>query len=170
MPCVFWEVSTCKQAATGKPKADKDAAILAVFFLSYDDHGTIWLDGENGKQQFAYASLKGNKFTNIVLSGATIQHPGGVDFVDGKITVGDQQGASGYSIVYQTSGSQIVGSTNLAGSSDVTQYVVDGKQLVGVDAINVAVEFWKYPAGGAMQRALDAPWTTPDGMAISPLP
>jgi len=154
--------------ATGKPAVHRDPDIAAVFFLSYDDHGTIWLDGETAEQQFAYASLKGSTFTNITLSGATIQHPGDVDFIDGKITVGDQQGSGGYSIVYQTSGSQILGSTDLIGSSDVSQYVVAGKRLVGVDAINDAVEIWNYPAGGTMQRAVDAPWTTPNGIAISP--
>ncbi len=67
--------------------------------------------------------------TPLTLNGATISFPGTVRW-DGKhITVGDQDNA----VIYQTSGSQIVGSTPLTGSSDVVQYSITGEKVVTPD-------------------------------------
>jgi hypothetical protein len=153
--------------ASGKPKIYSDAAFQREFYLSYDNHGTIWLDGQNSDGDFVYASLKNGAFTNVALSGATIDFAGGVAFVDGKITVGDQQGPNGYSIVYQTDGSTITSSTPLLSSSDVAQYAVDGKHVFGPDALAESLGFWRYPSGGDEIRAFTYGWDVPLGVALS---
>ena len=160
------DVAVFKHAA-GKPKIYRDGAFDRVFFLSYDDNGTIWVDGQSSTGSFVYASLKNGHFSNIVLSGGSIDFAGGVDFIHGTITVGDQQGPSGYSVVYQTTGNAITGSTPLQQSADVANYIVDGTKLLGPDALAENLGFWSYPAGGNELRGFVYKWNVPLGIALS---
>ncbi|MBV9648310.1 MAG: hypothetical protein JO043_12645 [Candidatus Eremiobacteraeota bacterium] len=159
-------VSIYKNAA-GKPKIYGDAAFSREFYLSYDDHGTIWVDGQDSNGAFVYASFAHGTFTNVTLRGGVINDAGGVAFVDGHVTVGDQQGAGGYSIVYQTSGSTITGSTPLLESSDVAEYLIVNGEVLAVDALSESLGFWPYPVGGTELRAFTYKWNVPLGIALS---
>jgi hypothetical protein len=78
------------------------------------------------------------------------------------MTVGDQSNA----VIYQTSGSKIIGRTPLRGSIDVVQFFIKGKGLIGPDAGNDSVEFFRYPTGGRAYKTWTG-LTEPIGATIS---
>jgi hypothetical protein len=152
--------------ARGNPKRHTVINLEFYFFLAYDDAGNLFVDGSSGRPvQLAYAELpKGrDRMVPITLTGASIVYPGNVQWDGAHITIGDQDNA----VIYQTEGSQIVGSTPLTGSSDVVGYFIDGGTVICSDAGNASVEFYNYPAGGSPTGELTG-FREPFGAVVSP--
>jgi hypothetical protein len=69
---------------------------------------------------------------------------GGVQFDNGKVNIGDQEGAA----IYQaTEIGTITGFTPLSSSVDCVEFFVEGKAVICPDAGNGDIEIYKYPAG-----------------------
>jgi hypothetical protein len=143
-------------------------AIYAYYFVGYDNQGNLFFDGTdskpgtNGKFKYAELPLGSSKAKPITLSGGSVSFPGNVQWDGREMTVGDQSNA----VIYQTSGGRITGSTPLTGSSDVVQFFIEGKTVVGPDAGNASVEFFHYPAGGSAYETLTG-LSEPVGAVIS---
>jgi len=151
---------------------------IASYLCGYDTTGNLFVDG-TGKDGFAFAEHpKGRStFTNISISGGTINLPGGVQSHGKYIAVGDQEYQStNASAIYQVSVSGSTGTlegvTPLTGAIDVVQFWIQGATVIGPDAERNCgasprgcVEFWKYPAGGSYSKALAV--SEPFGSAIS---
>jgi hypothetical protein len=150
----------------GKPERFRSSNLFNYSFLAYDNVGNLFVDGTQGyPRQFAYAELpSGSKtMTPIALTGGSIAVAGNVQWDGAHITVGDQHNA----VIYQTEGSQIVGSTPLTGSSDVMGYFIDGSTVICPDFGNATVEFYNYPAGGSPVSELTG-YRQPFGAVVSP--
>ncbi len=122
-----------------------------VYFVGYDPHGNLYLDGVNASKAFVLASFSGKTFTPITVSGATINFPGAVQYADGSLTVADQLGASGYSVVYRiTASGKVTGSAQLLQSNDCVQTFIDHKRIVCPNDLvgSSSVLIYPYPAGG----------------------
>jgi hypothetical protein len=158
--------------AKGTPGMHSDPAIFLYYDCAYDGHGNLYVAGgdTHGFFKFAEVAAGGVSFSNITLD-QSINVPGGVQW-DGKHVAVEDQGA-GYrgSTVYRfsiagSSGTK-VGTTALGGSSDVIQFWLDGKKLIGPNiGPSPNVMFWKYPAGGSALKTITG-LTEPVGVTVS---
>ncbi|MGC9992997.1 MAG: hypothetical protein ABSD52_11465 [Candidatus Cybelea sp.] len=145
--------------AKGTAKVYVATGIYYVFFCGYDDSGNLYVDGRTQGEAFAFSELaKGSStFTPITLTGGKIYLPGNVRW-DGKyVAIGDQEYHDSIdSGIYQTTGSggKIVGSTALTGSEDVVGFWIQGKTVIGPDALLNNVGFYRYPKGGSPTKTL----------------
>lgn len=160
------------KGAAGNPIIYSDSAFYRVFFLAYDANGNLFVDGYNSSQVFQMAKFRLKKFTPITISGATIHFPGGVFTKGLKLSVGDQIGSQGNSIVYQiTDTGTVTGTTQLLGTQDCIQYFIYGtrrQKIVSPNAVSpTSVQIYKYPAGGNPVKTINGP-SLPIGSAVSP--
>lgn len=168
--------------AKGTPQIYTDPKIFAVFWCGYDDKGNLFVNGQPSGNGFGFqlAELpKGKKtFTNIKLTGGTINFPGQVQW-DGKyLLVGDQEaqasGSSETSAIYETTGAggKIVKKIALKKSVNFSQFEVLGDLIIGPNSLGGSfgggdVLFYKYPAGGDPTKSLSGDFGYPIGLVIS---
>ena len=148
-----------------------------VYFLDYDNTGTLWVDGSNGSGIFQLDTFNGSTFTPVTVSGATILFPGAVKWTANKtapsINVGDQDTFSAPTF-YQVSstgtvtGSTVTTCTQTSDICDIVQATIKGPGLVGPDAILLSANRFAYPAGGAPVLNYPASYVQPIGSAVSP--
>jgi len=148
-----------------------DTILYFYDFLSYDNKGNLYIDGQDSSYGFRLAKFSNGTFTPITVSGATINFPGGVQYTHGRLTVGDQAATGGASIVYRMrKDGTVTGSTTLNASMDCVQYYISGGSLIcpnagGPTGPNVAV--YNYPAGGDPTAMLDGSYVLPIGAVVS---
>jgi hypothetical protein len=141
---------------SGSPVNYPVPGMSRVYFIGYDPNGDLFVDGSSGSGAFALAERAkgGSAFIALTLSGGTIGFPGGVQYADNALALGDQ---SGNGVIYQThvSGSTatIVGTTDLNGAGDVAQFCITRYKTV-IAPGDDGLELYAYPAGGAPIRAI----------------
>lgn len=161
------------KGATGSPAIYSDPNFERVFFLAYDSNGNLFVDGYNSSQVFQMAKFKRKVFTPITISGAKINFPGGVFTKGSKLSVGDQSGSDGNSIVYQiTETGTVTGTTQLLKTLDCIQYFIYGRTLkqkiISPNAVSPTdVNIYRYPAGGDPIKTING-LSLPIGSAVSP--
>jgi hypothetical protein len=156
--------------ATGTPATFTPPNFAVVYFLGYDKHGTLYLDGIDGGSTFLFASFGGKKFKTITLQ-QPIGGPGAVQAIGESIVVGDQTSGNNAAYAFSIEGSsgKLVKTTPLTGANDIVQFDIYKNALVGGD-LNFngsSADRFKYPAGGAPKKAV-AGLTAPIGAVISP--
>jgi hypothetical protein len=158
--------------AKGKPKEYSDPNIFFYYDCAYDNAGNLYVTGSDMHGFFKFAEIPSGttSFTDITLN-QTINVPGGVQW-DGKYVAVEDQGA-GYhgSTIYQVSVSgsagTVVGTTSLGGSSDVIQFWIQGKKVIGPNTgSSPNVMFWKYPAGSTAIKTITG-FEEPVGVTVS---
>jgi hypothetical protein len=144
--------------AMGSPTIYSDPNLAKAFYLAYDNHGNLFVDGLNGNGGFQFAELPSGSstFTDITLS-QSLALPGGVAFHEGEVVVGDQSVPAVYRVSDNTSG-MILGTTPLAGTADVVQFTVacgpsfarlcGHSKVFAPDASAADVKVFNYPKGG----------------------
>jgi hypothetical protein len=155
--------------AAGKGTRYLDSTIYNFDFVAYDLNGNLFADGQdNGNpKKFHLTKFSGGKFTAIALKGATINFPGGVQFVNKTLTVGDQAAQNGSSIVYRMyEDGQVLGSTVLTGSADCVQYFIYQSSLVCPNISGPNASLYAYPAGGKPTKTLPGNYVLPIGSLI----
>lgn len=157
--------------AQGKPRTYLDPNISAMISVSYDNHSNIFVAGvPYARPPFAFAELRHRrkKFVGIALVGVRIKSPGGLQFADGNLAIGDDQGKT---VVYQFSGGTITGITSLLGACHVAQFFIDGPTLLATSICAhsfPSVLFYKYPSGGHPIKEFSG-LEHPFGVAVSNL-
>jgi hypothetical protein len=137
--------------AQGKPRTYFDPSIFQMISVSYDSHSNIFVAGvPYARPPFVFAELRHRrkKFVGIALVGVRIKSPGGLQFADGKLAIGEDQGKT---IIYRFSGGTITGITSLLGACHVAQFFIDGPTLVASSICEhtlPSVLFYSYPTGG----------------------
>jgi hypothetical protein len=156
---------------TSTPTTYPVTTMVRVYFLGYDKGGNLFVSGsdEHGAYQLAELKHGTSSFTALSVSGATINVPGTVQFADGALAIGDQSGASGYSVLYQTevSGStaSVTGTTDLTEASDAVQCFILKKAVAVPNAGGEDTQLYKYPAGGTPTLTISGQ-SEPIGSAI----
>ena len=163
--------------AQGSPKLFQDPAMALMLWCGYDNAGNLFVDGLNQKIAAQLAELpKGSNFTNLTLDGS-IGFPGNIQWDGSHVTVDDvmYQGQKTSAVDrLQISGStaSIVGTTQLTGSEEVFGTWIAGKTIVAPEEEpNEAVDFWRYPKGGAAEKSLSKSsgfFDGPFGAVVSP--
>jgi hypothetical protein len=161
------------KGAAGSPAIYSDPNFKRVFFLAYDSDGNLFVDGYNSSQVFQMAKFKRKVFTGITISGAKINFPGGVFTKGLKLSVGDQSGSGGNSIVYQiTDTGTVTGTTQLLKTLDCIQYFIYGRRstqkIISPNAVSPTDDnIYRYPAGGNPIKTING-LSLPIGSAVSP--
>lgn len=157
--------------AQGNPATYTAPLILYYYFCGYDNEGNLYVDGTVGgyhvPDQVAVLPSGGSKFYDVALD-QSMYFPGDIKW-DGKyVAIGDQSTALIYQFNIEGSDGLEVGSTPLSNSSDVVGYWIDGKKVIGADAGNNDVGYWKYPKGGKPTKIINRlPSSFPEGVAVS---
>ena len=143
--------SRCKTYTQGLPGS--------VYSIAYAGNGDLYVAGLNSFGfAMGYLPAGGSVWKAVDYSGPAIHFPGGAQW-DGKyLALGDQAGASGYSIVYRckAAGTSVsCGSpVDLLQSSDVVQFFIKygDRGIVGASGGNI--DTWPYPAGGNPSKVI----------------
>jgi hypothetical protein len=151
--------------AMGSPTLITSPDFDEVYFVGYDRRGNLFLDGYNDSHAFQFGELADGSSTiePITLNGAMVRFPGGVQFDDGKVNIGDQAAA----VIYQaTENGTITGSTPLSGASDCVQFFIRGNAVVCPDAGDGDIETYSYPSGGSPIQVITG-LVSPTGAVVS---
>lgn len=166
------------QHASGSPTILSCAGMAHYFFVGYDGHGNLFLDGFGYDQKVHLCRGKDAKTSLLpmVVAGSPIYWPGMVQwYAPGNyLALGDQKCSDiGQSCIYKVSISgvrgTVVGATkplNYTGGPicDLAQGAIapgKGLSLLGGDAsadcngATTAIDRWAYPVGGAPQKYYD---------------
>jgi hypothetical protein len=146
---------------SGTPVPD---GLSSTFFPCYDNHGDLFVDGITQSEAYGVVELPkgGSSFEPITL------HPnesGNIQWHDDYLAVGGTGGIYHFAI-HDAKGKEI-GFTPLRGGSDIVQFWIQGKYVVGADAGNEDAEIWKYPAGGPIFKYLHGSFDLPIGATVS---
>ncbi|HEY1654718.1 MAG TPA: hypothetical protein VGF86_06370 [Candidatus Tumulicola sp.] len=154
--------------ARGTPKKYTDPQMIADYFCGYDAAGNLFVDGTRPATfAFVFAELpKGGKRLRNVTLNQTIAGPGGVQW-DGKyVAIADQEAPVIYQFTVTGNVGTKAGQTETQGSSDVVQFFIKGKTVVGPNATSGQVMYWPYPGGGEQEKIISG-FEVPIGTAIS---
>jgi hypothetical protein len=156
--------------AKGSPQGPYyDSVIYYMYFCGFDGAGNLFLDGESYGGGFRLAELVNGStsFTDVTLN-KDIGQPGGVQWDGSHVALGDQQAGIIYQLQITGSSATVVGSTPLNDSKDVVQFWIDGKTVVGPDAVKSDIRYWSYPSGGSPNRTIrDRGLDQPIGAVVS---
>lgn len=151
--------------AVGSPTIVASPDFYLMYSLAYDDNDNLFLDGRNNSEAFQFGELASgsSKIDPIMLTGATVNFPGGIAFAKRKVNIGDQAGE----VVYEaTEAGTVTGSVPLSGSSDCVDFFIYGRALICPDAGNGDIEIYNYPAGG-LPIHVTTGLIAPTGAAVS---
>jgi hypothetical protein len=116
--------------------------------LDYGPNHVIYLDGWTGSA-FAMASLQHGVFAPITIRGATINSPGGVQYVNGALTVADAGNTVQNTIIYRiTTDGLVLAQTTLGNAYQSQQYQVVKDRVVCACYDQREVQLYDYPTGG----------------------
>ena len=146
---------------SGTPVPD---GLSSTFFPCYDNQGDLFVGGITQSDTYVLVELPkgGSSFEPITL------HPnesGNIQWHDDYLAVGGTGGIYHFAI-HDAKGKEI-GFTPLRGGSDIVQFWIQGKYVVGADAGNEDAEIWKYPAGGPIFKYLHGSFDLPIGATVS---
>ena len=111
------------------------------------------------------AGLHRGRFEPIVISGATIGSPGGVQYAAGSLTVGGSDNARDAIIYRITDQGAVTGKTTLAGAYSCVSYEI-WKGYAICASSNGDVPIYEYPGGGSPIETI-GPSTGPFQAVIS---
>lgn len=138
------------KGAKGRPTGHfADANIEQMVLCGYDASGNLFADGLTPGSAFAFVELSrgATKLKDVTLN-QPIGNGGGVQWDGRHVAVGDQSTSTIYRFnIAGTKGTR-VGATSLGGATEIFQFYILGKRVIGPDAGVADVGVWNYPAGG----------------------
>ncbi|HET6274543.1 MAG TPA: hypothetical protein VFE16_01230 [Candidatus Cybelea sp.] len=153
--------------ASGNPQVVP--AFYNTYSLTYDDHGNIFVDGQNAGGKFAFGEIVkgGNSVNSIELHRVKILFCGGVHWDGTYVDVGDAASAT----IYRTSGTKVVQAIPLEDvSNEVPDFFVENRRLIVTNhSFPSSVNFYMYPMGGPPLSSIQLPGsqTSPFGVVVS---
>lgn len=138
---------------SGSPESYQEGSIYYYYFCGYDGKGDLFVDGENGADQFVLAEIPaGSGSWRSIGLNTSLGIPGNVQWRGKTLAIGDQGDANGNQAIYEfsvngSSGSE-TGETPLTLAGDVPQAWIAGKHVAVPDTLNDDIELYDYPAGG----------------------
>ncbi len=158
--------------ARGKPQEYTTPNVFRVYFIGYDGHGNLFVDGTDMHVGFEIAELPGGKhaFKGVTLD-QNIVLPGAIQW-DGKhLAVGDQVSIYGPSKIYEFSFSgstgTLVHTTPLSNSCDVLQFWIQGGRVIAGNDCAAHVLYFHYPDGGSSTKTIGQQLEQPVGVTVS---
>ena len=170
--------------ARGKPEFLEGGLILyQTYFCGYDNLGNLFIDGFNNYGDFQLAELPKGKltFSGITVNSGTklnfkIGWPGGVQWDAGSLALGDQYANKFikepyanvvYKLKISGNSGTVMATVPLVGGGDVVQFWVQGTNIIGPDAQNEYVGYWKDRAGGGSPTKVLTKFYVPVGATVS---
>ncbi len=154
----------------GSPKSYACPNMNRTYFITYDAHGDVFVDGATpgSPGAFVLGELpKGTGTCEAIKLKGTVTFAGDLQWHDGHLLVGDQV-AGGPSVVYAytISGTKgtLVTSTTLTGSSDVAGFIASSRVIIGADYGAGNVGLWSY--AGAIDGSITG-FENPIGVVLS---
>jgi hypothetical protein len=142
--------------------------LSSSYFDGYDNQGDLFVDGITSSDAYGVVELPKGRSTveNVTLS-RSLEFPGGIQWHDKYLAVGDQEAHVIYHFAIHGTNAKEIGATELGGSSDVVAFYIQKPYVVGADAGNADVDLWKYPAGGSPKKIITGQSNLPAGVIVS---
>jgi hypothetical protein len=144
--------------ARGTPKLYSGADFESMYFCGYDNKGNLFIDGYSPANFFAFSELpKGAGALKSISLNETFEAPGGVQWDDQHVAVGDNGGGIIYQFDIRGSYGTAVGSTALKRSQLVHQFYIRMGRIIdptGLEQGAGYVNIYDYPLGGRPTRTL----------------
>jgi hypothetical protein len=163
------------KGAKGSPTLFTAPTFSSYYFVGYDNHDNLYVDGYAGVT-FQLAELpKGQTAFGLVSLNQAIKAPAAVAWDGEFLAVGDQTTSIIYRFAVSHFTGTVTGSTTLNGEVAVFQFSFQGGSpkhpqattVVGAAAGSNAVGVWQYPAGGTPVKTVTG-LHDPLGAIISP--
>jgi len=160
-------VSIYKQAK-GKPEKHVARKLPYMLYLTYDDRGDLFVDGEDAEfENFVLVELPaGSKNFKTIALDRTPAFPGGIQWDGQYLAVADQD----YPHIFRFAISGDYGTTQsvvtLNGAADIGEFWDLGSSIVVADMVNRDVSVWNYPGGGDATMII-AGFREPLGVTLS---
>ena len=123
-----------------------DPALDDVFSLDYAPNGNLFYAGWTGRS-FGMGVFARKTFTTIVVKGASISYPGGVQYWK-TLTVGDAGSTVAHPTIYRMSDTgRVRGKTVLGSAYQTYQYDIRERQVICACYEDRDVQVYPYPAG-----------------------
>jgi hypothetical protein len=158
-------------SGTGKPYTV--AGLAEAFFIAYDGHGNLFVDGHPVLfgSGFTFAELRkgGRSFKSVTLPPSIGSNFPGTMQWDGTYLALAGQGASPFAI-YRLAIERhhaIVKGTVQFASNDGGPFWIQGKKMVMVSGTGDLVGIWKYPAGGDPIKTFTTGFDDNTGVTVS---
>ncbi|HVN68038.1 MAG TPA: hypothetical protein VMU38_00085 [Candidatus Binatia bacterium] len=137
------------------------SGLSKTYFVGYDDESDLFVDGFGSTDAFELVELrKGSSAFETITTSNAVGFPGSVQW-DGKyLTVLDQLAGQIYQYTVNGTNAMLKRTVVLSGSADCAAAWIARPYAYCVDAGNLDVEVYKYPAGGlpvAVLTGLNAP-------------
>lgn len=151
-----------------------------TYFCTYDSAGNLFIDGFSSSGAVAIGELaKGASSLNGIPLNIKAGWAGGLQW-DGKhLVLGDDYANKfipsepyttvAYKLSIQGGVADVIKTIPLVTASDIVQFSLKGKTLLGPDASNETVGFWTYPTGGKPTKSISG-FYEPVGTALSVAP
>jgi hypothetical protein len=137
--------------AAGTGVVYDDPGLNTLTSVDYGPGGKIYVDGWSGK--FVLQSFARKQFKTISIEGATIGHPGGIQYWNNSLTVADAGSTMSPVTIYQVSDSgKVLASTTLTQSSLSYSYQIRHDKVVCACLFNREILVYAYPGGGLPTR------------------
>ena len=155
--CIPAGAVSCSASGGSATDADEDAAYALLMADKAGWGGTYKADGLKMVNDVWTSDIDGggtklpkggSKLVDLTLD-QPIQSAGAVQW-DGKyVAIGDQSNNTIYQFSFNGTQGTKMGSTTLGGATEVFQFWIDGKKVVGPDTYGSYVGVWHYPGGGS---------------------
>jgi hypothetical protein len=157
-----------------KPKY-YSTGIHVMSYAAYDDSGDLFIDGIpfSGSSEFMLQELpKGASSAETISVDQTINWPGGLQWHQKRLYVGDLYNSIVYEFTVSGSSAQKVGSIALDGSQEVQQFTLRNGTLINPTFTREGsgpgyVDFYRYPSGGEPYHTISR-FATPNAVIVYP--
>ncbi len=136
--------------------------------------GTLWLSGSNSGSLSVFDTFAGGVFTPFTIQGGSFQVGGGFQWsaLTKSMNAGGATGSNQTALLHVSPSMKVVGATVLhCGRSfcPVVEYFIKGPRVTIIDARDLDVLMFDYPAGGhPIKKIAGAPFVQPIGVVVSP--
>jgi hypothetical protein len=154
--------------ATGPGVVHWQNTVPYVSALDYGPNGALYMGGSRGSHP-VFAVYRHGTFTPITIHGATLVSPGGVQFTNGTLTVGDGGAFNQNAAIYRVDDSgNVLSETSLSNAFEMGGYRIVKRRLVCASLKRRQVQLYAYPSGGHRLRVKHNYGGHPYGVAFSP--
>jgi hypothetical protein len=148
-----------------------------AYSCTYDPDGNLYVAGQNSEGEIQLARYAEGTFGETAISlDIKVGWPGGMLWIGNYLALGDQfankfNSAQKYpNVVYEIhitgANGSVVRKAGLHGAGDVVQFWVASGKVIGADAEDEVLGFWKFPAGGKRLSAITG-FYEPAGVVMS---
>lgn len=142
------------RGARGTPAAYQAKGMFIYDFVTYDDGGNAFVDGNDfdGRLRLAELLAGSSELSVVGPKGSNLRKVGNIQYDGSDLAVGSEKSG----VIYRIAGGAITGETTLSGTCFVQQFYIDGSHVIAPNSCGSQsdVLVYDYPGGGSPVKTL----------------